>query len=68
MIETGPEGITLEFENTGFSFTGSKLKSSEVTYVMTIDSPDIGVQGTITWTSVSCERDQVLPEQDSSLY
>lgn len=57
VIETGPDGIALEFENAGFSFVGSNLKSFEVTYCMTIDSPDIGVQGTITWKSVSCEMD-----------
>ncbi|ROV86957.1 hypothetical protein VSDG_10116 [Cytospora chrysosperma] len=53
VIETGPDGIALEFENGGFSFVGSNLKSFEVTYCMTIDSPDIGVQGTITWKSLA---------------
>lgn len=61
VVETGPDGIHLEFKDSGFSFVGSGLDSSEVTYVMTIDSPDIGLQGTITWTSVSRVKDQLHP-------
>lgn len=53
VIKTGRDGIALEYKNTGFSFVGSNLKSSEVTYCMTIDSPEIGVRGTITWTSLA---------------
>lgn len=68
VIETRPDGITLEIEDSGFSFVGSNLESSEVTYVMNIDSPDIGIQGTITWTSVSFAKDALLPDQDSPLY
>ncbi|ROV95955.1 hypothetical protein VMCG_07980 [Cytospora schulzeri] len=53
VIKTGPGGIILDFEDSGFSFVGSNVKNSEVTYTITIDSPDIGLQGTITWTSLA---------------
>ncbi|KUI73197.1 Hydroxyneurosporene dehydrogenase [Cytospora mali] len=53
VITTGSNGISLDFEGSGFGFVGSDIRGSEVTYVMTIDSPDIGVQGTVTWTSVA---------------
>lgn len=56
VIRNEPYDMYLEFEESGFSFVGSNLSGPEVTYVMTVDSPAIGVQGTITWTSVSCAK------------
>lgn len=56
VVTTDSDGISLNYENSGFSFVGSNLQGSEVTYVMSIDSPDIGIQGSITWTSVSLAK------------
>lgn len=54
VVETSSDGIWLEFKDAGFSFAGSRLTESEVTssYVVHIDSPEIGVTGTITLLSV----------------
>ncbi|KAF3763475.1 hypothetical protein M406DRAFT_263100 [Cryphonectria parasitica EP155] len=53
VIDYDQDGISLVWEGAGFSFVGSSLSESEATYVMTINSSDIGVQGTITWKSLA---------------
>lgn len=53
-VRYGPdEGISLDFVDTGFSFTGSNLKKENVAYVVNIDSPAIGLKGSIKYHSVS---------------
>lgn len=53
-IRYGPdEGISLDFVDSGFSFTGSNLKKKNVEYVVNIDSPGIGLKGSIRYQSVS---------------
>lgn len=47
------EGISLDFVDTGFSFTGSNLKKENVAYVVNIDSPASGLKGSIKYHSVS---------------
>ncbi|KAK7742371.1 hypothetical protein SLS53_004516 [Cytospora paraplurivora] len=53
VVETSSDGISLDFKDSGFSFVGSKLTESEVTYVLNIDSPEIGVTGIITLLSLA---------------
>lgn len=55
-IEYGPdEGISLDFVDSGFSFTGSNVKRQNVEYSLHIDSPTIGLKGSIRYQSVSSQ-------------
>lgn len=52
-VEYGPDqGVSLDLVGSGFSFTGSNLKGTSVQYVVSIDSPSIGIKGTIRLDSV----------------
>ncbi|KAH8668589.1 hypothetical protein BX600DRAFT_548910 [Xylariales sp. PMI_506] len=42
-------GIQGNWEGSGFSFVGSSLTSSTPTYTITVDSPEAGVYGTVTF-------------------
>lgn len=61
-IRYGPdEGISLEYVDSGFSFTGSNVKKENVEYVIDIDSPAIGLKGSITYHAVSLIHITLLP-------
>lgn len=45
------EGIFLDYVDSGFSFTGSSVKRENVEYVIHIDSPIIGLHGSIHFHS-----------------
>lgn len=53
-LTNGPEGITGDWKGLG-SFTGSPLDKPEVEYSITINSTEMGIQGTINFKSVSCK-------------
>lgn len=54
VIDYGPDqGINFDMVDSGFSFTGSNVEDPNVHYVVTIDSPSIGIKGTIELFSVS---------------
>lgn len=46
-------GITVNYTGAGISFTGSSITGDTVTYSVTLDSEEIGVSGTVSFTSVS---------------
>lgn len=46
------EGISVDFPGAGISFTGSSITADEVEYTVTLDSDEIGVSGSISFTSV----------------
>lgn len=50
-------GISVDYMGAGISFTGTSLTADEVTYEVTIDSEEIGVSGTVSFTSVSSPSD-----------
>lgn len=65
-IRYGPdEGISLEYVNSGFSFTGSNVNQDNVEYAINIDSPAIGLKGSIKYHAVSMIRTSPLPGLDS---
>lgn len=45
-------GISVNYTGAGISFTGTNITADEVTYAVTLDSEEIGVSGTINFTSV----------------
>lgn len=46
-------GISVNYTGAGISFTGSSITADEVKYSITLDSAEIGVSGTLSFTSVS---------------
>lgn len=46
-------GISVNYTGAGISFTGSSVTADTVTYSVTLDSEEIGVSGTVSFTSVS---------------
>lgn len=46
-------GISVNYTGAGISFTGSSITADEVTYSVTLDSAEIGVSGTVSFTAVS---------------
>lgn len=46
-------GISVNYTGAGISFTGSSVTADTVTYSVMLDSEEIGVSGTISFTSVS---------------
>lgn len=54
VIKTNRSGISAEWKDAGVTFVGSNLARGEVVYTLTVNSPDhLGVEGSITWKSVS---------------
>ncbi|CAN8098987.1 unnamed protein product [Discula destructiva] len=48
VIDHGPDqGISVDYVDSGFSFTGSNVKGRDVGYVLRVDSPAMGVKGSI---------------------
>lgn len=61
VVDYGPDqGISVDYVGSGFSFTGSNLKEPSVDYVVTIDSPALGVKGSIRLHSVSPHLPTIL--------
>lgn len=55
-VQYGPnEGISLDFVDSGFSFKGSSVNRKNVEYALNIDSPTIGLRGSIHFHSVSSQ-------------
>lgn len=58
IIDHGPhQNISVEYVDSGFSFAGTSVDepAHRVEYIVTIDSPAIGVKGSIIMHSVSTE-------------
>lgn len=45
-------GISVNYTSAGISFTGSSITADTVTYTVTLDSEEIGVSGSLSFTSV----------------
>lgn len=56
-------GISVNYTDAGISFTGSSITADVVTYSVTLDSAEIGVSGTLNFTSVSSQQPQT-PSRD----
>ncbi|KAJ9150279.1 Hydroxyneurosporene dehydrogenase [Pleurostoma richardsiae] len=51
IIHVDDDGIDAEWKGSGFSILGTGLTTSHATYVVTVDSPTIGVEGSFTLKS-----------------
>jgi len=52
-LNNDEDGITGEWKGSGFNFTGTPLSLETPQYTISIDSPDFGISGSITYTAVS---------------
>ena len=51
--EKGGIATSAVFEDSGFSFNGTNSRHGDVSYVIVIDNPSLGIQGTITLKSLA---------------
>ena len=61
VVRVSDRGLEAEWKGSGFSILGTSLNHPFATYVVSVEAPDISVEGKFTLVSVSCSPDIPVP-------